>query len=117
MGVIHRGGRVMDDALEPRCVPSWADDGDERLIAHIGPLDVYYEYNYNGNGREWLIVVGPPERRLDESTDHNFDIYDMQGNNIEPYGSKHDVHIELHEMCEIYALAVARGYIKESGES
>jgi hypothetical protein len=43
----------------------------------------------------------------------NFDVYDIvEGNRIVPNpNSPPDIHVELAEMCEIYALAARLGYI------
>lgn len=106
--------------LEPRYEPTWnPEDDNSKLIAHVGPLDVYYEYDYEGNDEHWILVVGPGKRcRYPENRSDNFDVYKVEGNNLllldSGFGSVQDVHIELFEMCEIYALCVARGLIEEN---
>lgn len=109
--------------MERRHKPSWNEDGEDddnsELIANVGPLDVYYEYDYCGNNKHWIIVVGPDSRCRDpENRSFNFDVYGVKGNNLEleegNFGAAHDVHIELAEMCEIYQLCVERGLIKRA---
>lgn len=106
--------------LKPRYEPTWdTEDDNSELIAHVGPLDIYHEYNYEGNGEHWILVVGPGKRCRDpENRSDNFDVYKVEGNNLVPmegnFGVVQDIHIELAEMCEIYALCVACELIKES---
>jgi len=105
--------------VKPRHEPSWKEPevvGNEILIGHVGPLDVYYEDNYHNNEEEWILVVGPRERKLREPyvSTTNFDIYVItDGHRLMPTALKPDIHIELAEMCEIYALAISLGYLEE----
>lgn len=101
--------------MKPRYKPTWLTDtaGDEVFIGHVGPLDIYYEHN-KGAGEHWIIVVGPEERKRNDNRVHNFDVYDIEKGNIGPHRTDEvDVHIELIEMCEIYALAISLGYMEE----
>jgi len=84
------------------------------LIGYVGPLDIYFE-DVPIDHEQWIIVVGPDERMLrPHSVAFNFDVYDIvEGNRIVPNpNSLPDVHVELAEMCEIYALAVRLGYVE-----
>ena len=106
--------------MKPRYEPTWEDTDDEEdygnevLIGHVGLLDVYYEDNFKNNGKEWLLIVGPPERKLLVGPT-NFDVYIIEDRcRLAPYeDAPMDLHIELAEMCEIYALAVRLGYMEE----
>jgi hypothetical protein len=104
--------------VKPRHEPSWKEPevvGNEILIGHVGPLDVYYEDNYYNNEEKWILVVGPRERKLREPyvSTTNFDIYVItDGSRLTPTALKPDIHIELPEMCEIYALAIRLGYME-----
>jgi hypothetical protein len=87
---------------------------EEVLIGYVGPLDIYFEHN-KADDEDWIIVVGPDERLVrPRSAAFNFDVYDIiDGNRIvRNPDSPPDIHIELAEMCEIYALAISLGYME-----
>ena len=100
--------------MKPRYEPNWNGSEDEVLIGYVGPLDIYYE-DVVADGEEWIIVVGPNERMVrPRSAGFNFDVYDIiDGSRIvRNPNSPPDVHVELTEMCEIYALAISLGYME-----
>jgi len=101
--------------MGPRYEPNWnGSDGEEVFIGRVGPLDVYFE-DAAEDHEPWIIVVGPDERRIrPRSASFNFDVYDIiDGNRIVPsLDSPPDIHVELAEMCEIYALAISLGYME-----
>ena len=103
--------------MKPRYEPNWKDGSDgEVLIGHVGPLDIYFEHS-EADDEDWIIVVGPEERQVrPRSKAYNFDVYDIvEGGRIVPNpNSPPDIHIELAEMCEIYALAIKLGYMEVS---
>jgi hypothetical protein len=104
--------------MEPRYEPTWSHEtNDEVFIGQAGALDIYYERNKDYD-EAWIIAVGPDERKIYDDRQHNFDVYEVRDGNrlVLQTHELQDIHIELHEMCEIYALAVARGYIKEPEE-
>jgi hypothetical protein len=49
------------------------------------------------------------------SAGFNFDVYDIVegGRIVRNPDSPPDIHVELVEMCEIYALAISLGYLEE----
>ena len=104
----------MSAELKPRYEPTWSSQDDQsELIAHVGPLDVYYEYNYEGNDEHWVMVVAPGRRCKDPANrPHNFDVYKVEGSNLVSEDDYCDIHIELHEMCKVYALCVKHGILK-----
>lgn len=103
--------------LKRRYKPSWGDEPDntETLLGYVGPLDIYYENNYENNGQHWCIVIGPKDRKLRGEKAHNFDVYVIKDRRLlEPHGSMNpqtDIHIYLHEMCEITQLLIDEGYM------
>jgi hypothetical protein len=99
--------------VRARYTPDWGqDDGGEELIGAVGPLDIYYEFRHD-IGECSALVVGPPERLFRQQSQSNFDVYTIvDKSRLEGYPHHNfDVHIELHEMCELYALLVEKGYI------
>ncbi len=101
--------------MTPRYKPTWIDtSAGELLVGNIGPLDIYYEYD-EGDEEDWLLVVGPEERMVNGVNAHNFDVYVVKDRSrLESHADENrDIHVELAEMCEIYALAVRLGYVEE----
>jgi hypothetical protein len=101
--------------VKPRYKPTWITDeaNSEVFIGHVGPLDIYYEHNKTEK-EHWIIVVGPDERKRNGNGAHNFDVYDIEKGKMVPHmAGAVDIHIELIEMCEIYALAIKLGYMEE----
>lgn len=101
--------------MEPRYEPTYDNNGAEVFLGHAGDIDVWTEWNgdYGDKEERWIIVIGPTDRKLCDST-HNFDIYPVEGNKLssrllELDGK--DIHVELSEMCQVYALCVEHGYI------
>lgn len=100
--------------MKPRYKPTWRDTSvNEVLIGDVGPLDIYYEHGED-NEEDCLLVVGPEERKVNGVNAHNFDAYTIKdGSRLESQLDENkDIHIELAEMCEIYALAVRLGYLE-----
>ena len=100
--------------MKPRYVPNWNGSDGEVLIGYVGPLDIYFE-DVAQDHEQWIIVVGPDERMMrPRSAAFNFDVYDIvEGGRIVPNpNSPPDIHVELVEMCEIYALAIRLGYME-----
>jgi hypothetical protein len=101
--------------MRRRYEPNWNGSDGEVLIGYVGPLDIYFEHN-KADDEYWIIVVGPKERMMRPlSAAFNFDVYDIvEGGRIVPNpNSPPDIHVELAEMCEIYALAISLGYMEE----
>ena len=102
--------------MKPRYEPNWNGSDGEVLIGHVGPLDIYFE-DVAEDHEQWIIVVGPDERMIrPRSAAFNFDVYDIVegGRIVRNPDSPPDIHIELPEMCDIYALAISLGYLEVS---
>ena len=102
--------------MKPRYKPTWLDTStDEVLIGDVGPLDIYFEHN-EAEDADWLLVVGPEERMVNGVNAHNFDVYVIKDRSrLKSHLEENkDIHVELAEMCEIYALAISLGYLEVS---
>lgn len=102
--------------MKPRYEPSWGKNGSDKsaLIGHVGPVDVYYEYDYGDNKEEWCLVVGPDDRKLNGRGLHNFDVYVIKDRcwlEMSTPDDLKDIHVELVEMCEIMQLLQEKGYL------
>jgi hypothetical protein len=102
--------------MQPRYEPTYNNNSREEFIGYAGDIDVWTERSddYTNEKEQWVILVGPQERKLRYDVDHNFDVYPVRGNvlsdtYIEQDGK--DLHVELPEMCQVYQLCVERGYI------
>jgi len=105
--------------LTPRHRPSWKTwtvPHNEVFIGYVNDLDIYYEDQTEDEGSEYIFVVGPKDRKL-HGTLYNFDAYVIKDGRIVMDGeTDHDIHVDLHEMCLIYQLAVEHGHIKTEEE-
>jgi hypothetical protein len=104
--------------VKPRYKPTWTwshENNDEVLIGQAGALDIYYEHNEDYD-EAWIIAVGPDKRKVYDDRQHNFDVYEVRDGNrlVLQTDERHDIHIELAEMCEIYALAISLGYLEDN---
>ena len=100
--------------MEPRYEPTYNHNGAEVFLGHAGDIDVWTELADKDAGERWIIVVGPKNRKLRPNIIHNFDVYPAENNVLssrllELDGK--DIHVELSEMCQVYALCVEHGYI------
>lgn len=99
---------------EPRYKPNWTSSGGEIFLGHAGEVDVYFE----DHGKEaFVYVVGPVDRYL-RSGSYNFDAYDITADSVLIQGDHEarDIHLELHEMCELYKILTDWGYLKEQAD-
>ena len=100
--------------MEPRYEPSYRVDGEEKFLGYAGDIDVWTEVTIS-DGTRIIILVGPKERRVEGAESvHNFDVYPVERGMLsqkylETDGK--DIHVELSEMCQVYALCVEHGYI------
>lgn len=98
--------------MEPRYDPVWVTTGNEEFLGHAGEIDVWYELL---DSDPHVLVVGPTHRKR-KKNDYNYDVYDVGAGHLTP-GSlvpdSDDIHVELHEMCEIYALCAAHGIFEK----
>lgn len=99
--------------MKPRYTPPWDsedvdDDGDTIFLGYAGELDAYVQLD---NTRRYL-VVGPVHRLLDPGISLNFDAYSLRAGSLMCL-ARQDLHIDLSEMCEVYQLLEAGGYLKQ----
>jgi len=100
--------------VEPRYEPTYNNNGNEEFLGHAGEIDVWTELADKDAMERWIVIVGPTNRKLRPETGHNFDVYPAENNVLssrllELDGK--DIHVELSEMCQVYALCVEYGYI------
>jgi hypothetical protein len=100
-------------ALTPRHTPSWtpSSSGREEFLGYVGDFDIYYEDH--DDDTHIVYVVGPPERQIRSGSPHNFDPYQIDGDTLRLHDEigGQDLHLDLHDMCQLYQLAVEHGYI------
>jgi len=98
--------------MEPRYEPAWLGNGNEEFLGYAGEIDVWYELM---DGEPYILVVGPDHRKR-KRNDYNHDVYDVGQGHLNPEGwsdYSHDIHVELHEMCEIYTLCEKHGIFEK----
>lgn len=97
--------------MEPRYEPGW-EEGNEEFLGHAGEIDVWYELM---DGYSRILIVGPTHRKR-RKNDYNYDVYDVGTGHLNPEGlapDNDDIHVELHEMCEIYTLCEKHGIFEK----
>lgn len=92
--------------LKNRWEPSYHPyDGDEdEFLGYAGELDVWLDCTTEK--RPLIAVVGPDSRKINEGSMHNFDTFRVEDGNLNAGGGASDLHIDVHDMCLIYALCV-----------
>ena len=85
---------------------AYADDADE-FLGYAGELDVWVDRT--SEEVVTLAVVGPESRKIKEESPHNFDTFRVEGGNLISRGVGIDLHIDVHDMCLIYAVCVEEG--------
>jgi hypothetical protein len=93
--------------MEPRWKPSYTVGSKDKFLGYANDLDVWLE---SGG----LVVVGPTERKVNEDNDMNYDSFNVVGNRLVMQGCPVDLHIDVHDMCLIYALCTEHGIFKEN---
>ena len=102
--------------MQPRWKPSYTDgtgdalDYDDTFWGHANDLDIWWD-----NGREIVVAVGPKEKQIDEDGDINFDTFDIIDGTLKIQDGPKDLHIDVHDMCLIYALCVEKGALDGKG--
>ena len=100
---------------EPRYQPIWAFNGAEKFLGYAGDLDVWSEQNWD-RSRRYVYLVGPEHRCLPDPEDmhaHNYDSYLVMDGTLVMDHEHQEVHVELAEMCEVYALCAEHNIFKE----
>jgi hypothetical protein len=97
---------------KPRWKPSSGMTADSVTIfmGYANDLDVWLL-----DDKDRIIVVGPDEKRIYlDDEDFNFDAFDAVDDNLVMLDERVDLHIDVHDMCLIYALCVEHGLLKEN---
>jgi len=101
--------------MEPRWKPSYAESGvgalefkDDTFLGCANDLDVWWD-----DGRKILVVVGPAEKQINTEGGINFDAFDTIDGALKIQDSPIDLHIDVHDMCLIYALCVQHKLLDE----
>jgi hypothetical protein len=102
--------------MEPRWKPSYTDgtgdalDYDDTFWGHANDLDIWWD-----NGREIVVVSGPDEKKVRGDVDVNFDAFVIIDGALKRQDGLVDLHIDVHDMCLIYALCVEKGALDGKG--
>lgn len=76
------------------------------FLRYANDLDVWFEHE-----KSRIDVVGPKSRVLPNS-EFNFDSFLLEDGVLAPSDRNGDLHIDVHDMCLIYALCVEHGVFK-----
>jgi hypothetical protein len=92
---------------EPRWTPSVDLIGSPSatFLGYANDLDVWFEHE-----KKRIDVVGPKSRVLPNGG-FNFDSFLLEYGVLAPLDRNGDIHIDVHDMCLIYALCVEKGVL------
>jgi hypothetical protein len=103
--------------MQPRWEPSYAESGvgalefkDDTFWGNANDLDVWWD-----NGRQLVVAVGPDEKKVRGDGGVNFDTFDIVDGTLKIQDGYVDLHIDVHDMCLIYALCVEKGVLDGKG--
>jgi hypothetical protein len=100
--------------MEPRWKPTYAEgvgeDIDDKFLGYANDLDVWWD-----DAREIVVVVGPAEKQINAKGGINFDSFNIIDGTLKAHRGPKDLHIDVHDMCLIYALCVEKGVLDEKG--
>jgi hypothetical protein len=102
--------------MQPRWKPSYTDgtgdalDCDDAFWGYANDLDVWWD-----DGREIVIVSGPDEKKVRGDGGINFDAFEIVDGTLKRQDGPVDLHIDVHDMCLIYALCVEKGVLDGKG--
>lgn len=100
--------------MGPRWKPSNTDrDGkieyEDIFLGYANDLDVWWD-----DDRELVVVSGPDEKKINAEGGINFDTFYSADGVLVIRDYPVDLHIDVHDMCLIYALCVKNGVFKEN---
>jgi hypothetical protein len=85
------------------------DDNVTIFLGYANDLDVWFLDSKNR-----IVVVGPEEKRIHPDDDNfNYDAFEVAYDKLVIFEERVDLHIDVHDMCLIYALCVKHGLFKE----
>jgi len=100
--------------MQPRWTPTYAEDFsgvfEDKFLGYANDLDVWFD-----DYRKVVIAVGPKQRLIREDKDINFDAFDIIDGTLKIQDGPKDLHIDVHDMCLVYALCVEKGLINGEG--
>lgn len=104
------GDQISKREEKPRYRPSYGHTKDDTFLGYADELDVWVGFEPD----TIITAVGPNHRRCPLSA-HNFDGFEIIEGNLKMYDDQHkDLHIDLHDMCLIYALCAEHGLFEEN---
>jgi len=100
--------------MQPRWTPSYTLDiteaPNDAFLGYANDLDVWFD-----DPRGAVVVVGPESRLIRKNIYINFDAFDIIEGTLKIQGGPKDLHIDVHDMCLIYALCVEKGVLDGKG--
>jgi hypothetical protein len=95
----------------PRYRPTYSPEGGrtDKFLGYANDLDVW-----NDPKSFEIFIVGPESRLIRPDSRCNFDALDVEDGNLVGRTTQNDLHIDVHDMCLIYALCVEHGVFKEN---
>ena len=80
------------------------------FLGYANDLDVWFREE-----KDRIIIVGPEEKRIyPDYENFNYDAFNVVDGNLVMLEERVDLHIDVHDMCSIYALCVEHGLFKEN---
>jgi hypothetical protein len=100
--------------VKPRWKPTFAPrskhgNGDV-FLGYANDLDVWW----GSDVADEVYIVGPESRLIRPDGRCNFDAFDIVDGNLTPRAGSQDLHIDVHDMCQIYALCFEHKLFKEN---
>ena len=96
---------------KPRYRPTYTPEGGrtDKFLGYANDLDVWHDPISSE-----IFIVGPESRLIRPDSPCNFDAFNIVDGNIIGRSVVEDIHIDVHDMCLIYALCVKHGLLKEN---
>jgi hypothetical protein len=96
---------------KPRWKPTFAPRSEHRsvdvFLGYANDLDIWCDPTAFE-----VYIVGPESKLIRLESRCNFDVLKVVDDNLTPRAGSQDLHIDVHDMCLIYALCVEKGVIK-----
>ena len=96
--------------VKPRWKPTYGEDTVNVFLGCAGDLDVWW----GSDVADEVYIVGPESRLIRPDGRCNFDAFDIVDGNLTPRAGSQDLHIDVHDMCQIYALCFEHKLFKEN---
>lgn len=79
-----------------------------KFLGYANDLDVWWLTTIDR-----IVVVGPDEKRTAPSSEFNYDAFNIEDGNLVLLDDPIDLHIDVLDMCQIYALCFEHKLFKE----